>query len=205
MVAPINYILAYAERIRRSINVKEILSTGVVLSEPVTYNYLSHYLKNLFCLVKHQPEQLTATFSGNSMAQLILADALPLFVDALTIYGTGAFQNQRSSYQQLADEANHYIREHIDRPITLQALCEHVSASPRSLNYAFNMMYGLPPMEYLKVLRLNQVRHALRRADPTLNRVTGIATRYGFWHMAQFSADYKKMFSETPSKTLRLQ
>ena len=33
--------------------------------------------------------------------------------------------------------------------------------------------------------------------------IRDIANRYGFWHMGQFAADYKKLFGELPSKTLK--
>jgi AraC family ethanolamine operon transcriptional activator len=32
--------------------------------------------------------------------------------------------------------------------------------------------------------------------------VVDIAAQYGFWHMGQFSKDYKNLFGELPSSTL---
>ena len=43
----------------------------------------------------------------------------------------------------------------------------------------------------------------LKSTDPKLATISQIAIEWGFWHMGQFSADYKKMFGETPSTTLR--
>ncbi|MCK5375915.1 MAG: helix-turn-helix domain-containing protein, partial [Acidobacteria bacterium] len=33
--------------------------------------------------------------------------------------------------------------------------------------------------------------------------VTDVANNWGFWHMGQFAADYRKMFGELPSQTLQ--
>ncbi|MFV2073945.1 MAG: helix-turn-helix domain-containing protein, partial [Thermoanaerobaculales bacterium] len=45
-------------------------------------------------------------------------------------------------------------------------------------------------------------RRALRSAtQPTL--VTDVANSWGFWHMGQFAADYRRQFGELPSETLR--
>ena len=33
--------------------------------------------------------------------------------------------------------------------------------------------------------------------------ITDIAKRWGFWHMGQFAADYKKQFGELPSETVK--
>lgn len=46
-------------------------------------------------------------------------------------------------------------------------------------------------------------RKALRVADPALESVTALATRWGFWHMGQFTKDYKRLFAELPSETLK--
>jgi AraC family ethanolamine operon transcriptional activator len=33
--------------------------------------------------------------------------------------------------------------------------------------------------------------------------VQDVAARWGFWHLGQFSLDYKRQFGELPSATLR--
>jgi AraC family ethanolamine operon transcriptional activator len=47
------------------------------------------------------------------------------------------------------------------------------------------------------------VRRALREADPQRETVGDIAARWGFWHLSRFAADYKEMFGELPSNTLK--
>ena len=49
---------------------------------------------------------------------------------------------------------------------------------------------------------------ALRRVEDFLNAattshtITDLATQWGFWHMSQFAADYKRLFGELPSETI---
>jgi len=33
--------------------------------------------------------------------------------------------------------------------------------------------------------------------------VQEMAARWGFWHLSRFSSDYRTLFGETPSQTLR--
>jgi AraC family ethanolamine operon transcriptional activator len=48
-------------------------------------------------------------------------------------------------------------------------------------------------------IRLTGVRKLLRQGKTS---VTVAAGQLGFWHLSQFSADYKRMFDELPSETL---
>jgi AraC family ethanolamine operon transcriptional activator len=60
---------------------------------------------------------------------------------------------------------------------------------------------GTTPIKYLRSLRLNSVRRALRQAAPGVT-IQDIASHWGFWHLSQFAQDYKKLFGELPSATL---
>jgi AraC family ethanolamine operon transcriptional activator len=58
-------------------------------------------------------------------------------------------------------------------------------------------------MAYFKRERLSGVRQALQRPHPAPIRVIDVATAWGFWHMGHFTTDYREMFGESPSETLR--
>ena len=94
------------------------------------------------------------------------------------------------------------IEESADTPLTVQALCRLSGASERTLQYAFLERFGVSPKTYLQSLRFNRVRTDLRSADPRSVRVVDVANHWGFWHMGQFAADYRRLFGELPSKTL---
>jgi len=49
---------------------------------------------------------------------------------------------------------------------------------------------------------MNGVRRDLQRADPS-EKIADVANRWGFWHMGQFAADYRRQFGELPSETLK--
>jgi len=56
---------------------------------------------------------------------------------------------------------------------------------------------------YLKANRLIAVRRQLRRSSPDKGTITNLANNWGFWHMGQFAADFRRYFGELPSQTLR--
>ncbi|MFC1560350.1 helix-turn-helix domain-containing protein [Pseudomonadota bacterium] len=87
--------------------------------------------------------------------------------------------------------------------LTVPELCAVSRVSERTLEYAFQERYGLTPKRYLLVHRMNNVRKQLRAANPETSQIVELARQNGFWHMSAFSSDYKKLFAELPSETLR--
>jgi AraC family transcriptional regulator of adaptative response/methylated-DNA-[protein]-cysteine methyltransferase len=76
----------------------------------------------------------------------------------------------RDTEPQLAyvERACRYIEEHIDEPITLDALGEAVSVSPTHLQRTFKRIVGVSPREYAARLRVSGLKTSLRNgADVT--------------------------------------
>jgi AraC-like DNA-binding protein len=58
-------------------------------------------------------------------------------------------------------------------------------------------------MRLLKVRQLHEIRAVLLRADSDRDTVSRIAARLGIWDFSLFARNYKAMFGESPSRTLR--
>lgn len=96
-----------------------------------------------------------------------------------------------------------YLADNVAQPPRLGDLCRVANVSERTLEYAFREHYGLTPKAFINACRLNAARKALLLANPEKTRVSDIALMIGFWHLSQFSADYRALFGESPSATLR--
>lgn len=107
------------------------------------------------------------------------------------------------SRQHVVDAAKAYMRSRIDQPISVADLCVELGVSRRTLQYSFQQVLGLNPVRFLRAMRLNGVRRELKAAAAPSGSVLDIAARWGFWHAGHFVTDYKRMFSELPSETLR--
>lgn len=103
--------------------------------------------------------------------------------------------------KRMVDKACELMLAHPDEPLSILQVCSRVGASRRKLNYCFQDVLGTSPTQYLRALRLNGVRRGLKNASPS-DTVQDVAARWGFWHLGQFSLDYKKQFFELPSETL---
>lgn len=95
------------------------------------------------------------------------------------------------------------LQERPEEPWTTSRLASAVHMSVRSLQEGFSRDYGVPPMTYLRQVRLRRVRAALADATPEATTVQSVATRFGFLHLGRFSANYRQAFGENPSATLR--
>jgi AraC-like DNA-binding protein len=73
----------------------------------------------------------------------------------------------------------------------------------RSLRNAFKRTHNLLPCRHLRILRLNWARRALLEAENGLATVTEIATSFGFVELGRFAVEYRSLFGESPSATLR--
>jgi AraC-like DNA-binding protein len=95
------------------------------------------------------------------------------------------------------------LQERPEEPWTTSRLARAVHMSVRSLQEGFSRDYDVPPMAYLRQVRLRQVRAVLVDATPNATTVQSVATRLGFLHLGRFSANYRHAFGENPSETLR--
>jgi AraC family ethanolamine operon transcriptional activator len=167
---------------------------------PESLPALRAYLNQLYDLLK----QRSPLLQKPDFQQLILRDFLPLLITALPLQQerlkapVKAFRRS-----QMVKQANDYMQAHLDQPLTLSDLCQALDTSSRALCYGFQEVFGISPMAYLKLLRLQGVHRALKAADPGTKTVTGIAAQFGFWHLGYFAHDYHQMFGELPSETLK--
>jgi len=107
------------------------------------------------------------------------------------------------SCRNLVDRAEGLALADPDEPLHIANLCRALAVSERTLRKAFHKIYGLPPYRHLRFLRLSQARGALLAADGQVVTVTEIATGFGFVELGRFSVEYRKVFGESPSKTLQ--
>lgn len=99
--------------------------------------------------------------------------------------------------------AQEHLRAHAHEPVYVLDLCVATGVSERTLRDAFLEQCGMGPMRYLKLRRLHQVRRTLRARSPGVTSVKEVALANGFWDLGRFAIEYRQLFAETPSATLR--
>lgn len=99
--------------------------------------------------------------------------------------------------------AEEYMASQAHDALTVAQIAAQAGVSIRSLFAGFQRYRACSPMERLRSIRLERVRLDLNRASDEVTSVTEVALRWGFGHLGQFAADYKRRFGELPSESLR--
>ena len=96
-----------------------------------------------------------------------------------------------------------YIQAHLDTPLDFVRL-QAISGIGRSaLAKAFKQYFGLGPLGWAQLQRLERVREDLLAAPASNHAVTDTALRWGFNHMGRFAGAYARRYGETPRATLQ--
>lgn len=95
--------------------------------------------------------------------------------------------------------------DHIDKAIRGEAVIGDLAlsarTSQRSLNRAFDEVFGISPRQYYLLERMHVIRRALRAAQPG-DTVTAICMHFGVWDVGRFAGMYRRTFGLHPSVEL---
>ena len=93
--------------------------------------------------------------------------------------------------------AMRFLRENIERPITVADAARHVAMSASHFAHRFRAVARVSPMRYLKSLRLNQARSLLVANGL---RISEVAARSGYESASHFTRDFKSFFGASPTE-----
>jgi AraC-like DNA-binding protein len=94
-----------------------------------------------------------------------------------------------------------YLKDHADQPVQMIELTALTGKSERTVERIFKKYFGMAPYAYFKIHRLHLIRkHLLQSQNASIG---DIAMKHGFIQLGYFGGEYKKIFGETASETLR--
>ena len=179
------------------------------------WNFIVHGVARLTPQVSAQVRQAAMAYLDAAARSLVTPDApspLPELAKSAVELMARALVSARpprhtkpgiNRQRQLIRQAEDYIAHVTDQPLRIGQLCCEINVSERTLRDAFYKVADTSPLAYLKTERLNRIYRVLRDVDPLETRVKQVALANGFSHPGQFSRDYKQLFGELPSETLR--
>jgi transcriptional regulator GlxA family with amidase domain len=98
--------------------------------------------------------------------------------------------------------AEDFIRLNWNKPQRIDLLAELCGISSRVLFRDFERVHSCSPAAYAKRVRLARVREMLLKGEASVT-VMAVAFSGGFSNLGHFSRDYRILFGELPSATLK--
>jgi len=105
--------------------------------------------------------------------------------------------------KQIIRQVMDFIDQHGDEYLSVADLASAAGSSERTLRTAFQEYFSVSPVRYLNIRTLHLAREALRANDSSTTTVAEVLTRFGVWEFGRFARDYRTLFGELPSQTLR--
>lgn len=107
-----------------------------------------------------------------------------------------------SGHARIVARARAYAQDHLDAPISIDALAAAAFTSPRTLHRAFLSLLDEPPHAYVRRLRLHRIRHELVSEDEAACTIAMAANEWGVGELGRFAGMYRELFGELPSETV---
>jgi len=143
-------------------------------------------------------------FSSGDGARRFTHTVTESILDLLTFHVPT--REDRLTYACRADvvrRAHDLVLARPEQPISVLDLCEKLRVSRRTIQNSFQSVTQMNPVSYLRAVRLAQVRRLLTTTSQGEVPVREAAMRWGFTNLGHFASDYKSLFGELPSQTLR--
>lgn len=102
----------------------------------------------------------------------------------------------------ILNQAEAFMKTYAKADIKIGDIGQEIGVSQRTLEYIFKDFYGVSPKTYLKQLRLNQFRQALKTQVQDGVKIHELAEEWGLWHAGHLAKDYYRLFGELPSETV---
>lgn len=114
----------------------------------------------------------------------------------------GKIQNmvQQGSYPQQISNAIEWIKGHLSAKLRIESLANHVGMSVSTLHHHFRSLTALSPLQYQKLLRLNEARRLMLMGG--LDAATA-SFEVGYESPSQFSREYSRLFGAPPMRDIK--
>jgi AraC-like DNA-binding protein len=162
-------------------------------------------LLQLYSRACRSAESRRNLIANPEVARALEQELLHALVNCLTATDASHSLKTRRRHADIMARFEDALATHSDPHLNLRALCGTIGVAERTLRVCCTEFLGVSPTRYHLLRRLNRARWALLRTDPDTASVSEIAKNHQFRELGRFAADYRSVFGELPSSTLRRQ
>jgi AraC-like DNA-binding protein len=166
--------------------------------EPALMDRLLKLHKEIGGLAKSSPD----VFVNAQAARALENELVHVMVRCLD-HAPSEMSASGRNHAKIVARFEEFLAENILQPIYLAEICAATGAAERTLRACCKEYLGMGPVQYLWLRRMHLARRALALGTPETATVTNTAMDHGFWELGRFSTQYRSLFGESPSETLR--
>ncbi len=112
------------------------------------------------------------------------------------LLSSGEHPEEKPTEEDEIDQAVRYMEEHFNDPeISMAAIAESFELSTTRFSLSFKERKGMPPLEYLTLLRVEHAKDLLAGTDMTIR---DISVQVGYYDPGSFIRRFKQVTGETP-------
>jgi AraC-like DNA-binding protein len=164
---------------------------------PAAARQLRHLHRAAIRMAEGRAGALTDAQAAHGLEQQLLHALIECLSRALTDNETSAACRHRGILARFEDLL-------VAEPSSPMAeICTVLGISGRILRECCKKHLGMGPSGYRRLSQMQQVHRLLRSENPNRANVAELAGRYGFRDPGRFTANYRAIYGELPSATLR--
>jgi AraC-like DNA-binding protein len=164
---------------------------------PAAARQLRYLFRAAIRMAEARAGALTDAQAAHGLEQQLIHALIECLATGLTEHETSAACRHRGILARFEDLL-------VAEPsLRMAEICAALGISGRMLRECCKKHLGTGPSCYLRLRRMQQVHRALRSKDPRAASVFEIASRYGIRDLGRFAANYRALYGELPSATLR--
>jgi AraC-like DNA-binding protein len=160
-------------------------SADAVLSEPI-------HITDTSGTIRHTVEQIYFEYTQSDKRNAIVDS----YIRTLFLLINRALEYSPIEAMDIPETARQYIHEHFNENISVNDICSRVSVSKSYLSRSFSARYGVAPMHYLNIVRIEAAKRLLTSSNMNISE-TG--SRIGIGDAKYFSRLFKKITGFSPS------
>jgi len=150
-------------------------------------------------MAESRPETLVGAEAAHGLEQQLIH----ALVECLSAGSAVEVTAGARRHQDIVVRFEGLLEAQLERNLPIGEISAALGVSERTLRGVCAEHLGMSPTSYLRLRRMHSVHDTLRSGAPEAASVSEVARRYGFGHLGRFSADYRALFGELPSATLR--
>ena len=93
-----------------------------------------------------------------------------------------------------------WIKQHFADEMHVRELAEHANMSPTTFRQHFRTITGMSPVQFQKLLRLQEARQLMLNQNMTAGSASALV---GYESASQFNREYRRLFGDPPQRDVR--